>query len=282
MNKTWAIFSDVDGTIYPFPHKQLSEVNKAKVRELADKNIPFVINTGNPPLEKIQRLADTLHARYLCCSNGAMIYDNLEKKALHVEYIDTKKAEVIWPLALQHGVTLYYMGSDQYYMYNSNDVTREFLTTFNEYNDWITDGRINQDLHKIEAYGTPEAILAFYEACLASGVDLDIINVSNKYIEITNIGISKASGMKWLCDNVFHADLADVMAIGDSANDIPMFLTAGYSYAMDNADETTKAAAKYYTSSVEQDGLAEAIDDYLYRSDFELKRAISQQKPKNK
>ncbi|WLP85795.1 HAD family hydrolase [Mycoplasma seminis] len=280
MNKKWAIFSDVDGTIYPFPDKQLSEVNRAKVRELAEKNIPFVINTGNPPLAKIQRLADELNVRYLCCSNGAMIYDNLEKKALHTELIDRAKAEIIWDLALKHQVTLYYMGNDQYYMYNSTPETNEFLTTFNEYNDWIRDGRINEDLHKIEAYGLAQNLENFHKACLQAQIPLDIINVSNKYIEITNIGISKASGMKWLCENVFQAPLEDVMVIGDSANDIPMFKAAGYSYAMDNADKLTKAAAKYYTSAVEQDGLAEAIDDYLYRSDFELKRAISQQQSK--
>ncbi|SJZ61710.1 Cof-type HAD-IIB family hydrolase [Mycoplasmopsis verecunda] len=282
MNKKWVIFSDVDGTIYPFPDKILSDVNRSKIRELAEKNIPFVINTGNPPLPKIQRLADELNVRYLSCSNGAMIYDNVEKKVLHRELINHEKAQLIWPLALKHGVTLYYMGDDQYYMYNSNDATNEFLTTFNEYNDWIRDGRINSDLHKIEAYGESGKLKAFYDECLASGLQLDIINVLNKYIEITNIGVSKASGMKWLCDNVFQAELADVMAIGDSANDIPMFKVAGYSYAMDNADSLTKKAAKYYTSAVEQDGLAEAIDDYLYRSDFELKRAVSQQKSKKK
>ncbi|SYV96773.1 Putative hydrolase M6_Spy0533 [Mycoplasmopsis edwardii] len=72
------------------------------------------------------------------------------------------------------------------------------------------------------------------------------------------------------------------MAIGDSQNDISMFQVAGYSYAMENTDPYTMQFAKYYTSTVEQAGLAEAIDDFLYRVDFDLKREISQRQSTKK
>ncbi|VEU65124.1 Putative hydrolase M6_Spy0533 (plasmid) [Mycoplasmopsis cynos] len=68
------------------------------------------------------------------------------------------------------------------------------------------------------------------------------------------------------------------MAIGDSQNDISMFQIVGYPYLMENSDPYTRTFGKYFTSTVDQDGLAEAIDDYLYRVDFDLKREISQQK----
>ncbi|WP_416373838.1 HAD hydrolase family protein [Mycoplasmopsis felis] len=55
--KKWAIFSDVDGTIYPFPSKELSEINQNKVKEVVSKGVEFVINTGNGLYQKIQKLA---------------------------------------------------------------------------------------------------------------------------------------------------------------------------------------------------------------------------------
>ncbi|QNM93454.1 HAD family phosphatase [Mycoplasma sp. Pen4] len=280
MNSKWVIFSDVDGTIYPFPDKTLSDVNKNKVVELKTKGVDFVINTGNPPLEKIKRLAKELNARYICCSNGAMIYDVEESKPIHIEYMNTEEAKKVWPIAERTGVLLYYMGTDQYYLHGDYPKYREFLTTFNEYNDWIDDGRINDDLHKIEAYGEPEQVAEFYKQCKEANLDFEVVNILDKYVEITNHGVSKASGLKWLCANVFDAKPEEVMAIGDSKNDVEMFKAVGYSYAMDNADAYTKSVAKYYTSAVEQDGLAEAIDDYLYRTDVDLKRAISQGKIK--
>lgn len=50
--KKWAIFSDVDGTIYPFPSKELSEINQNKVKEVVSKGVEFVINTGNDHIKK--------------------------------------------------------------------------------------------------------------------------------------------------------------------------------------------------------------------------------------
>ncbi|MCU9935766.1 HAD hydrolase family protein [Mycoplasmopsis cynos] len=45
--KKVAIFSDVDGTIYPFPSGILSKKNKDKVNEIVDRGVEFIINTGD-------------------------------------------------------------------------------------------------------------------------------------------------------------------------------------------------------------------------------------------
>lgn len=278
MNK-WVIFSDVDGTIYPFPNKELSNEIINKTKELSEKNIPFVINTGNGPYEKIQRLANELSGRYIICSNGALIFDNLEKRILNIEYMPHKEVEKVWQISDKLGIGLYYFGTHQYYLKDFSKENTDFLTRFCEYDQWNTEGKINQDIHKIEVYGNRDEIERFYQEISKIDIDLNVCNLKT-HIEITKTGVSKASGIKWLCDNVFNCNLEDVMAIGDSPNDISMLEAVGYSYVMDNADPETKKAAKYYTSDVRQNGLAEAIDDYLYRSDYELKRMISQQKSK--
>lgn len=77
------------------------------------------------------------------------------------------------------------------------------------------------------------------------------------------------------------------MAIGDSENDISMMKVAGFSYAMDNAKLAVKKVAKYYTSDVLQDGLGEAIRDYIFRTRFDIEKQdlalkLERQKAKNK
>ncbi|WP_322901529.1 Cof-type HAD-IIB family hydrolase [Mycoplasmopsis felis] len=277
--KKWAIFSDVDGTIYPFPSKELSEINQNKVKEVVSKGVEFVINTGNGPYKKIQKLAASLDGRYIICSNGALIFDNETKEILNIEYIPLTEAQKIWDLADEVGIGLYYFGTHQYYLKNPAKEFKEFITNFCEYNQWIETGIIPNDLHKIETYGTKEKMKEFYDKAIQRNIDLNIV-LLDSHIEITKTGISKGSGVKWLCENILNTSIENVMSIGDSQNDISMFEITGYSYAMENTDSYSRKFAKYFTSTVEQNGLAEAIDDYLYRSDFELKRAISQGKIK--
>ncbi|WP_322902550.1 HAD family hydrolase [Mycoplasmopsis felis] len=277
--KKWAIFSDVDGTIYPFPSKELSEINQNKVKEVVSKGVEFVINTGNGPYKKIQKLAASLDARYIICSNGALIFDNETKEILNIEYIPLTEAQKIWDLADEVGIGLYYFGTHQYYLKNPAKEFKEFITNFCEYNEWIETGIIPNDLHKIETYGTKEKMKEFYDKAIQRNIDLNIV-LLDSHIEITKTGISKGSGVKWLCENILNTSIENAMSIGDSQNDISMFEITGYSYAMENTDSYSRKFAKYFTSTVEQNGLAEAIDDYLYRSDFELKRAISQGKIK--
>ncbi|MGZ9763418.1 Cof-type HAD-IIB family hydrolase [Mycoplasma sp. 5912] len=279
--KKWAIFSDVDGTIYPFPSKELTKENVSKIHEVVEKGIPFIINTGNGPYPKIQNLAEKVHSRYIICSNGALIFDNQTKEILHIEYLPQEEAKKVWELADELGLGLYYFGTHKYYLKGADDRFRKFISDFCEYTDWIETGEIPSDLHKIESYGPLELVDKFCELAKQRGINLNIVNLKS-HIEITKAGVSKGSGIKWVCDNLLNASVDDVMAIGDSQNDISMFKTAGYTYAMENTDSYSRTFAKYFTSTVEQNGLAEAIDDYLYRSDFELKRAISQGLKKNK
>ena len=60
----------------------------------------------------------------------------------------------------------------------------------------------------------------------------------------------------------FGIDVTDTMAIGDGGNDIPMLRHAGIGVAMGNANETVKAEADYVTDTVDQDGIAKALQHF--------------------
>jgi len=55
----------------------------------------------------------------------------------------------------------------------------------------------------------------------------------------------------------------NVMVVGDANNDLPLFAVAGYKVAMGNGSDQLKVAADYITDSVEEDGLAKAIEKKL-------------------
>jgi len=73
---------------------------------------------------------------------------------------------------------------------------------------------------------------------------------------------SKGIALSYLADNL-GISLDEVMAIGDSENDLDMLLKSGYPVAVENAMEKLKDIAKLFVSSNENDGVAEAIEKYI-------------------
>ncbi|MCD8090425.1 MAG: HAD hydrolase family protein, partial [Clostridiales bacterium] len=73
---------------------------------------------------------------------------------------------------------------------------------------------------------------------------------------------NKGRGLKMLC-GALGIGLEEVMAFGDEENAIEMLKAAGYSYAMKNASEAVKAAAKNITESNNDDGVALQIEKIL-------------------
>lgn len=57
----------------------------------------------------------------------------------------------------------------------------------------------------------------------------------------------------------------EVMAIGDSGNDLNMLERAGFSVAMDNASDEIKSVCDYVTKSCEESGVAYAIEKFVLK-----------------
>jgi phosphoglycolate phosphatase (TIGR01487 family) len=82
----------------------------------------------------------------------------------------------------------------------------------------------------------------------------------SKYaFHINEKGIDKASGLKEAL-KILKADPEEVVAIGDSETDVPMYDFCGYSIALGHAEENVKRKADHVMSGREGVGLVEAID----------------------
>ena len=53
-----------------------------------------------------------------------------------------------------------------------------------------------------------------------------------------------------------------VLAIGDSSNDVSMLTSVAISVAMGNANDEARAAARYMVTDNEHDGVAEALERF--------------------
>lgn len=82
------------------------------------------------------------------------------------------------------------------------------------------------------------------------------------YLDVTHPGADKGTAVQSLA-RWYGVDVADVCAIGDQHNDMPMFRIAGHSVAMGNAPDAVSAEARHHTASNEEDGWAAAINRFV-------------------
>ncbi|QGU10094.1 Cof-type HAD-IIB family hydrolase [Leclercia sp. J807] len=83
-------------------------------------------------------------------------------------------------------------------------------------------------------------------------------------IDLILPGIHKANGLR-LLQELWGIDDSEVVAFGDSGNDMEMLSQAGFSFAMANARDHIKAVARYEAPNNNDEGVLEVIDRVLKR-----------------
>ncbi|MDP4125488.1 MAG: Cof-type HAD-IIB family hydrolase [Bacillota bacterium] len=94
------------------------------------------------------------------------------------------------------------------------------------------------------------------------GEKVHITKSKPRFLEMTDCSVNKGVALAALAEN-FGVAQRDVMAIGDSFNDLEMIKYAGVGVAMGNARREIKEQADFVTNTNEKDGVAEAIERYV-------------------
>ena len=82
------------------------------------------------------------------------------------------------------------------------------------------------------------------------------------WIDIMNPGVNKGMAMKQI-GKAFQIDTSQMMAFGDTYNDIEMLQVVDYSYVMENAQQEMRQYANYVAPSNEEYGVLQIIDQVL-------------------
>jgi Cof subfamily protein (haloacid dehalogenase superfamily) len=83
------------------------------------------------------------------------------------------------------------------------------------------------------------------------------------FFEATNPKVSKGTAVAFLAEEYLGIKPENVMTIGDNFNDVEMIEYAGIGVAMGNAPKEVQARADWVAPSVEVDGAAAAIEEFL-------------------
>ena len=81
-------------------------------------------------------------------------------------------------------------------------------------------------------------------------------------VDFTRAGVNKATGALKLAE-LAGVDAGQIIAAGDSYNDLPLLQASGLRIAMADAPDELKAVADYVAPTVDEDGLAVAIEEFI-------------------
>ncbi|MCK5867041.1 MAG: Cof-type HAD-IIB family hydrolase [Mycoplasmataceae bacterium] len=260
----YAIFTDVDGTVYPRENMQPKEETIENIKQAQKKKIEVIICTGNPYMKKMKVLVKQMGVNYFIGSNGSFIKDIKNDEVIYNSTMSIKDAQKVLDIALELKIWANWWSPNKLYTthYSSQEM-KEILKAVILVDEFPNESEIVlSPSNKIELFGESEKIDIAEERLLKLGYTYS--RIQHNHIEITK-GDTKGTALKFL-SNKLGIEIENTMAIGDTSNDHSMLENAGFSYAMANADEKTKSIAKYHTSDVKQNGLGEAIIDFMFRN----------------
>ncbi len=264
---------DLDGTLMLPDHITVSQRNKAALLKAHENGVKIVISTGRT-LSVIERVIKQIpFIDYVMYSDGAAVYDVKNGKVIYEKLIDYKTTkeiidylnttEVYYNLYLEGSIATQ-EGRLRYY-YN-HGLPQEFI------DDYMNNTTVHKNLLD-EIYGkSTELIVGFFntendykksrEFINSYSDRLYITSALKNEFEMTNIEATKGKTMDYLCKKLGILPL-EVLAVGDSLNDIPMLEFAGVSVAMENGDSKIKDISDYVTASNARDGVAAAIEKFV-------------------
>ncbi len=93
--------------------------------------------------------------------------------------------------------------------------------------------------------------------------DLDLKIVDSNYaFHINEVKINKGFGLAFLLKDL-NIDFDQVVAIGDSETDIPMFKQSKFSFTFESSDENVRKSATHIVGGTNGEGLINAIDQIM-------------------
>lgn len=263
---------DMDGTMLNDQHALTPEVIHA-VREAKAAGIKIVLCTGRP-LPGVQRYVDQLSLReegdYIAVFNGALVQETFTSRVisqLDMLYEDVRELEYLsreLPIAMQYfsekHIYTPQRDIDKYTVLDAylNNIPLR-VRTLEEVGPSVALPKVmfvgdKEDIDRTELL-LPEKIKARNK----------IMRSTSHFLEFLHPEASKGNAVMDLAARLGIAR-EEVMCIGDNGNDLSMIEAAGCGVAMGNAIPEIKAAADIITSTNNENGVAEAINNVLLQS----------------
>lgn len=240
-----AVILDLDGTIIG-PDEKITDAVSMAVGGLAQR-VPVSIATGRESSDVIKYARQLQLDAPQICDGGATI-------------LELSSTETLWrsPLGPENARKV---------VDRLRTLDTAFIATYPQGSARDYSQLPHWDLTRISALDMQESMAEELAGWFSGDDGIQTVKAYLPYnglwaIDFTHAGVDKGTAAGHLA-RLLGVTVLEIAAAGDSFNDLALLQACGFGIAMGNAAPEIKEIASYLAPSVEDDGLAVAIEEFL-------------------
>ena len=255
---------DMDDTLLN-DQQQVTERTQRAIRQALDLGVQVAIATGRMFRSALPFAMELGIRLPLITYNGAMIRELESGKTLFHRPIEPDLARELADLFYQRGWYLQKYVDDILYVAELDDNAKFYA-------DYARVEAIPLGREFFQMSEAPTKMLSMGDAAELDAIRTEVsshygdrlylASSKKRYLEMVDIQVNKGEAVAFLAKQL-GIDKDQVMAIGDSMNDVDMIEFAGCGVAMGNAQAAVQAAADFITAANTADGVAVAIEKFV-------------------
>jgi Cof subfamily protein (haloacid dehalogenase superfamily) len=234
---------DMDGTLLD-DDKKISVENREAIQKATKAGKIVIMSTGRGAVSAMPYIEELGLTSPLVVVNGSEVWES-PSKLLKRTLLPAETVRNLHNLAQKYDCWWWAYSVQGVFNRESEDMDIDGQ-------EWLKFGYFTENIEKlqqirdiVEGWGT-----------------LEITNSHPSNLELNPLGISKASGVETVCQ-LLGISMSEVIAMGDSENDIAMIREVGLGVAMGNAQDEVKRIADITTVTNNEHAIAKVIHTYM-------------------
>lgn len=262
---------DIDGTIAGDTN-EINDAVKQAVRAVQAKGIQVAIATGRMYRSALRFHNDLGATLPLMTYQGALIKDPTTDK-VHRHWTVPKSyalelLDYFEQPELRSQLSVHFYINDQLYVREVTAETEAYIDRSSVTAIAVGDLRTVLDTEptKVLAMCDDTDLISHTLSTLQKRyqpAELYLTTSVSTFFEATNPLVNKGTAVQYLVEEYLGLKPENVMTVGDNFNDVEMLQYAGIGVAMGNAPDGVKAVANWVAPTIEENGAAAAIEEFL-------------------
>ncbi len=255
-----AIFFDLDGTLVSFNTHRVPQSASEALRRAKQQGLLLFVATGRHPLEvrQVEGLDLSLfsgfvtqNGQYCYTQSGVLHHQPMPKAQVKrlLEYLEERPAACMFCTA-----------QDMFINFVNERVERnhrQIATAVPPVGE--VRRALEEDIYQMVIYGD----MAFARPYLAKLPGCAGTCSNGQAVDVVPLGGGKEKGIAPMAA-AFGVKREEVMVLGDGENDLGMMEWAGFSVAMGDGTPAAQQTAHAVCAGVDEDGVAKALEQYVF------------------
>lgn len=270
------IVTDIDDTLLTSDH-MISEKTKRALLDAQDQGIRVVLASGRP-VPAMTAFAEELgldrYGSYLISYNGAVIWDCANGTTVFEQKLSNETLVKLYEISERENVYIH--------TYSDTSIITDEVCEHTEFESRLTGmpietvddftGTVQGDVIKAMLLDDPTRLREVHDTLADWAKERVSMTISKPFfLEFMHKDVDKGATLHRLAA-MLGIDKDEIVAFGDSYNDMTMLEYAGTGVAMGNAKEDVKRIADCVTSGNDADGIAEWLSRRNGLSDLSSER----------